>query len=94
MLEGKVRFFCEGYEPVLLDVGDSVYFDASVPHRYLQGGAESARMLCVYSHPEHARLDQRSEVQPHSLAMRALGGEQETPPAVLDAPVERRRARG
>src|SRR5579875_2013503 len=72
VLEGRVRFHCEGYEPVVLAVGDSVYFDASMPHRYLRADDEPARMLCVYSHPEHARLDGALEVQPHSLAMRVF----------------------
>lgn len=72
VLEGQVRFHCEGYEPVVLRVGDSVYFDASIPHRYLKADDDPARILCVYSHPEHARLD-RAEAQPHSTAMRVFG---------------------
>ena len=73
VLEGRVRFHCEGYEPVVLDVGDSVYFDASMPHRYLRASDEPARMVSVYSHPEHARLDGPLDIQPHPRAMRALG---------------------
>ena len=73
VLEGKVRFHCEGYEPVVLEVGDSVYFDAAMAHRYLRASEEPARILCVYSHPEHARLDAQAEVQPHSRAMRVFG---------------------
>ena len=72
VLEGQVRFHCEGYEPVVLEVGDSVYFDASMAHRYLRANDLPARILCVYSHPEHARLD-RAETQPHSTAMRVFG---------------------
>lgn len=55
VLEGCVRFYCEGYEPVLLEKGDSVYFDAVLPHRYLRAGTARARLLCVYSHPAYAR---------------------------------------
>ena len=96
VIDGRVRFFCAGYEPVVLEVGDSVYFDASMPHRYLKAGDEPARMLCVYSHPEHARLDQPGEVEPHSLAMRILGGEapQESGVAANSEARPRRRARG
>jgi transcriptional regulator with XRE-family HTH domain len=72
VLEGQVRFHCEGYEPVVLEPGDSVYFDAALRHRYLKAGANSARMICVYSHPEHARLDQREGLEPHPIAMRIL----------------------
>ena len=73
VLEGCVRFHCEGYEPVVLEIGDSVYFDASMPHRYLAAGEGAARLLCIYSHPEHARLDHPSEAPAHSLAMRLFG---------------------
>ncbi len=49
VLEGAVRFHCEGYEPVVLEVGDSVYFDAAMPHRYLRAddgaGADALRLL-------------------------------------------------
>jgi transcriptional regulator with XRE-family HTH domain len=72
VLAGQVRFHCEGYEPVVLDLGDSVYFDAALMHRYLQASPSPARLLCIYSHPEHARAEP-SGVQPHSLAMQALG---------------------
>ena len=75
VLEGRVRFFCEGYEPVVLEVGDSVYFDASMKHRYIAADEQPARLLCVYSHPEHARLDHPGEMQAHSLAMRIFDGQ-------------------
>jgi transcriptional regulator with XRE-family HTH domain len=81
VIDGQVRFHCEGYEPVVLDVGDSVYFDAALPHRYIRASKAPARMLCVYSHPEHARLDGAAEVEPHSLAMRALGAQPAEPSA-------------
>jgi transcriptional regulator with XRE-family HTH domain len=81
VIAGEVRFHCEGYEPVTLEVGDSVYFDASLRHRYLCAGTPPARVLCVYSHPEHARLSGPGEVEPHSVAMRALGNQEESAPA-------------
>ena len=73
VVAGRVRFHCEGYEPVELETGDSVYFDASLRHRYVCASKEAARLLCVYSHPEHARLNEAAAVEPHSLAMRAFG---------------------
>ncbi len=66
---------------MVLEVGDSVYFDASMAHRYLTAGENPTRMLCVYSHLEHARLDHPGEVQAHSLAMRILGGHMRSEPA-------------
>jgi transcriptional regulator with XRE-family HTH domain len=73
VLEGRVKFFCDGYAPVVLEPGDSVYFDASQRHRYLCVDGEAARILTVYSHPENARQDD-APVLAHSLAMRALDG--------------------
>lgn len=96
VLDGQVGFHCEGYEPVVLDVGDSVYFDAALMHRYLQAGPAPARLLCVYSHPEHAR-DEGAGVQPHSLAMQALGDRRAPalPPQAAAERVRRvRRAKG
>lgn len=72
VLEGRVRFICEGYAPVVLDTGDSVYFDASLPHRYLCTESGPAKMLCVYSHPENAKQDSTGALEPHSLAMRTF----------------------
>ena len=72
VVEGRVRFVCEGYEAVVLEPGDSVYFDASLKHRYLRDSDKPARMLCVYSHPEHARLAATAALEPHSLAMRVF----------------------
>lgn len=72
VIEGRVCFHCDGYEPVVLETGDSVYFDAALRHRYLSAGEGPARMVCVYSHPEHARLDGAAELDPHPAAMRAL----------------------
>ncbi len=99
VLEGRVRFLCEGYAPVVLETGDSVYFDASLPHRYLRVEAEQpARMLCVYSHPENARRDPAGGLQPHSLALRTFDRQNDgAAPASLegaDASRPRRRAEG
>lgn len=53
VMKGRVKFLCEGYAPVSLKEGDSVYFDASLPHRYLcDDDKVPAQMLCVYSRPE------------------------------------------
>jgi len=72
VIEGRVRFLCEGYAPVVLETGDSVYFDASMPHRYLRADDGPARILCIYSHPENARGDEAGDIEPHSSALRAL----------------------
>ncbi len=97
VLDGEVMFHCEGYEPVVLHAGDSVYFDAALMHRYLQAGPSPARLLCIYSHPEHARAEPPG-VHAHSLAMQALGDRRvatgQLPPAVARAGRKPRRAAG
>lgn len=85
VIEGRVRFHCEGYEPVVLETGDSVYFDAALSHRYLTAGEAPARIVCVYSHPEHARLDGQEPIAPHPLAMRGLE-QARTPEGVQSSP--------
>ena len=49
VMEGVIEFRCEGYAPARLEAGDSVYFDASLKHRYLSALPTPARMICVYS---------------------------------------------
>ena len=76
VMEGRVRFLCEGYAPALLEVGDSVYFDASLPHRYLCFDDAPARMLCVYSHPNNVEQSAVGLLQAHPLAMRTFDDRQ------------------
>lgn len=89
VLQGRVKFNCEGYAPSILETGDSVYFDASLPHRYLSAGAGPARVLCVYSHPENAKLDDALTVEPHSLASRVLNNHLNAPAAEPTPEIER-----
>ncbi|MBB3695192.1 mannose-6-phosphate isomerase-like protein (cupin superfamily) [Sphingomonas sp. BK580] len=85
VLDGRVELFCEGYAPVVLSPGDSVYFDASLKHRYLTADGTPARMLCVYSHPEHFRSD-LSRDEGHPTALRLLShGDADSGGAVADA---------
>lgn len=100
IIEGRVKFHCEGYEPVVLEQGDSVYFDASMRHRYICAGDAPARMVCVYSHPEHARLDDLEATEPHSRAKQAFdhrraaeAGAEAVAPAPAPAPAEPRKRR-
>lgn len=74
VLEGRVRFVCEGYATQTLETGDSVYFDATQAHRYLTVDGAPARILCIYSHPENAQGEAFATAPPHPMAMRALDG--------------------
>ena len=49
VLEGSVMFHTELYAPVLLQAGDSVYFDSSMGHAYLRVGNGPCRVLTVCS---------------------------------------------
>lgn len=47
VLSGRVCLHTEFYEPVLLETGDSVFFDARMGHAFLAAGEAEARMLCI-----------------------------------------------
>jgi transcriptional regulator with XRE-family HTH domain len=49
VLEGAVLFHTELYAPVLLNKGDSVYFDSSMGHAYLWASKEPCHVLTVCS---------------------------------------------
>jgi transcriptional regulator with XRE-family HTH domain len=48
VLEGSIVFLMQDYSPLQLDKGDSVYFDASMPHAYY-GLTAPARFLTIVS---------------------------------------------
>ncbi len=50
---GSVQFEYDG-EIVSLQTGDSLYFDANVPHRLLNPNKRQAKVLCVFSEPSVA----------------------------------------
>jgi transcriptional regulator with XRE-family HTH domain len=47
VLSGRVQVFTEFYEPVVLDVGDSIYFDSKMGHAIISLGEEDADILWV-----------------------------------------------
>jgi mannose-6-phosphate isomerase-like protein (cupin superfamily) len=47
VLEGRVIFYSEFYEPVTLDVGDSVYYDSGMGHACVSSGDHDALILWV-----------------------------------------------
>jgi transcriptional regulator with XRE-family HTH domain len=55
VLKGTVSFICDYYAPATLDAGDSVYFDSSIPHAYLNAGEGEAEVLtiCTQIDPEN-----------------------------------------
>jgi transcriptional regulator with XRE-family HTH domain len=49
VLEGQIEFHTELYAPVLLDTGDSIYFDSNMGHAYIGVGPGTCRVLTVCS---------------------------------------------
>jgi len=47
VLGGEITFFSEFYEPVTLNEGDSVYYDANMGHMLISTSAEDALILWV-----------------------------------------------
>ncbi len=47
VLEGVVEFYLEPYAPLILNPGDSVYFDGSSRHGFASCGEQDAKILCV-----------------------------------------------
>jgi transcriptional regulator with XRE-family HTH domain len=49
VMEGAVEVHTDIYEPLRLDVGDSVYFDSTMGHAYVAAAAGTCRILSVSS---------------------------------------------
>lgn len=49
VLSGKLVLHTEYYAPLLLEAGDSIYFDGAMGHAYVNGGEEPAMILVVAS---------------------------------------------
>ena len=47
VLEGKIMFYTEFYEPVLMDTGDSAYYDCAMGHALVSVGDQDATILWV-----------------------------------------------
>lgn len=47
VLEGRVEFHSEHYGPIVLESGDSVYFDSAMRHAYVSVGKGDARIISI-----------------------------------------------
>src|SRR5450432_535060 len=54
VLEGTIEVHTKLYRSVILDKGDYIYLDSTMPHAYLSKSAEDALILTVCTRPEHA----------------------------------------
>ena len=59
--EGCVEFELDG-ESYVADVGDSIHFDTSLPHRWVAGGETPATLIAVTIMPKHLQADLMSRV--------------------------------
>ena len=57
VLEGVVEFHTELYAPVLLNKGDSIYFDSGMGHAYLAAAPGPCRVLAICSGPESQLIE-------------------------------------
>lgn len=58
VLEGRVVLHTEFYDPIVLEVGESVYIDSSMGHAYLAGeGCREAVVLCACSSDEESLMN-------------------------------------
>jgi transcriptional regulator with XRE-family HTH domain len=63
VLEGEIELHTEAYAPLRLAAGESVYFESSVGHAYVNAGDSVARILTIASTAEP-----RDEHAPHPVA--------------------------
>lgn len=69
VLDGQVELHTEVYAPLTLNVGDSVYFDSSVGHVYLNVGPGIARILTIAC--DAKRPDERNKMPIAKASKRA-----------------------
>ena len=49
VINGSVEFHMQYYAPMLMETGDSVYFDATTPHAVVSVGGHEATILSIVS---------------------------------------------
>jgi len=69
VLEGRVVLHTEFYDPIVLEVGESVYIDSNMGHAYLAGEAcEEAVVLSVCSSAEESLMESLLNLHGDDLA--------------------------
>lgn len=72
VLEGRVEFHTDTYAPVVLDAGDSVYFDSDMGHAYLAASDGPCKVLAVCAGSESAMRESFVEASAsHARALQA-----------------------
>lgn len=71
VIEGRVEVHTAFYNPTILEVGDSIYFDSTMPHAYLAASDGPCRIVCVSTAPEKDPVGnlRRLSEEPHNTAL-------------------------
>ena len=58
VVDGRAILHTEFYDPIVLETGDSVYFDSNMGHAYLVGeGCDEAILLCTCSSADETLME-------------------------------------
>jgi transcriptional regulator with XRE-family HTH domain len=73
VLEGSIKVITEFYDPVILNVGESIYLDSNMGHGYLTAeGCDEATVLGICSSPDESLMQSllslHGEVEPAASA--------------------------
>ena len=63
VIDGRVEFHTELYAPVLLNKGDSIYFDSSMGHAYIAADEGLCRILSICSSVDPATVFPKEDIQ-------------------------------
>lgn len=91
VLEGRVALHTEFYDPIVLEVGESVYIDSNMGHAYLAHECDEAVVLCVCSSADESLLE--SLLRQHNSDGAAVRNASRGPPPSFKSPPRKKTAR-
>ena len=82
VLEGSIRVITEFYDPVILNIGESIYLDSNMGHGYLTAeGCDEATVLGVCSSPDESLMQSLLSLHGEVGAPRLIPPSNTAPPA-------------
>jgi transcriptional regulator with XRE-family HTH domain len=69
VIEGRLALYTDAYAPVILEPGESSYFESAMGHAYVAHECERVRFLCICTVPAESR---NSATPSHSVSAPAL----------------------
>ena len=79
VLEGAVEFHTDLYAPVLLNKGDSIYFDSGMGHAYIAAAPGPCRIVAICSGPESQVIEATLKGQRPTAPITVNPAEPESP---------------